>query len=458
MQLASYGARVLSRKGPQTARSIHIPSAIRPQSAGLGQKLLTQTRLALTRFVTHLTTPGTGTVSVARSFHAANPSIQQRLSFTARTTLARPLQPHFLPRPPVVPRTMMQVGLGTARNFSSGRPIFQQLADNIPVAGRAFYEADWEVNMHKERQKISRPSKKAAIAKASKELLKPAAKPKAAAATSTETEAEIEHYFPAPSVPDVTTYLLVPLAPTPTSRAPLPEFPMGRLALPAVLAIHDTHETHQLRVSSLFHRLDTANVWSRGVVCEAYATSADAHGVCNILKVEFAGWSKAEVRSVIGESGTGWCVLEEVHGAVLSDEEDAFSETSSILSGIAGDEPRVETPPVAMDPAQSFVLPTLDFSSTFLEASAHSRSPTPASESDIDVFSYTHSNGSAESDLWSDHEPVFVDPPSENGWFESRMELEDPWLSDGSGWQVGFSSDFSQRLGPTPEPIESAFA
>ncbi|KAF8161808.1 hypothetical protein K438DRAFT_1859470 [Mycena galopus ATCC 62051] len=472
MQLASYGARVLTRKAPQSARSLHV---LRPQSGGsLGQKLLTQTRLALNRFVTHLTTPGTGTVSVSRSFHAVNPSIHQRLSFAARNTLSRPLAPQFLPRGPVVPRGMTQVGLGTARNFSSGRPIFQQLADNIPIAGRAFYEADWELNMHKERLHMRRPSKKAAK-QASKELLKPTVtKVKAASAATVDSETELEHYFPAPLEADVTTYLLIPLAPTPTARAPLPEFPLalphpstsgtgasdGRLPLPALLALHDAHEAHSLRVSSLFHRLDTADVWTKGVLCSAYASSANAEGVCTVLKVEFRGWSKAAVRGVIGESGTGWCVLEETRATLDSlheEDEDALSDASSLLSGRAS--PMAQA--AEMDPAQSFILPTLDFSSDFLARS----SPSPSSHGDS---FFTHPNTSAESDLslssggWSDHTHDFltVDPPSENGWFEAQVGA-DPWLDverdNTGGWQMGFSSQFSSRL-TSPGPMESVFA
>ncbi|KAF8171548.1 hypothetical protein K438DRAFT_1852443 [Mycena galopus ATCC 62051] len=445
MQLAS----------PQSARSLHVSSGA---SQTLRQKLLTQTRLALNRFVTQLTTPGTGTVSVSRSFHAANPSIQQRLSFAARNTLSRPLAPQFLPRGPVVPRGMTQVGLGTARNFSSGRPIFQQLADNIPIAGRAFYEADWELNMHKERLHMRRPSKKAAK-QASKELLKPTVtKVKAASAATVDSETELEHYFPAPLEADVTTYLLIPLAPTPTARAPLPDD--GRLPLPALLALHDAHEAHSLRVSSLFHRLDTADVWTKGVVCSAYASSANAEGVCTVLKVEFRGWSKAAVRGVIGESGTGWCVLEETRSLLDSlheEDEDALSDASSLLSGRASPMAQV----AEMDPAQSFILPTLDFSSDFLARSS------PSHSSHGDSF-FTHPNNSAESDLslssggWSDHTHDFltVDPPSENGWFEAQLGA-DPWLDverdNTGGWQMGFSSQFSSRL-TSPEPMESVFA
>ncbi|KAJ7781581.1 hypothetical protein B0H16DRAFT_1298996 [Mycena metata] len=459
MQLASHGARAIARNAPTTARSIHIPAAARPQATHLGHKLLTHTRLALTRFIGHLTTPGTGTVSAARSFHAVNPSIQQRLSFTARTTLARPLAPQFLPRAPVVPRTMTQVGLGTARNFSSGRPLFQQLADNVPIAGRAFYEADWDLDSPKERlHRKRRPSKKAAaVATHSKELLKPTAAKKAQvtlSAPAEESATELNRYFAAPAA-EVTTYLLVPLAPTPTARAPLPEFPSGRLPLPALLAMHNEHDTHALRVSSLFHRLDTADVWSRGAVCSAYASSADARGVCTILKVEFMGWSKAAVRGVLGESGTGWCVLEETAADAYDadgEDADAFSETSSILSGMAS--PRGVLTPPEIDPAQSFVLPTLDFSSSFLAASGASATADHASSI------------------------AFIDPPSENGWFERRFDNANanPWLDDLSdsdsdtslsgsvsdgGWTglgLGFSSEFGRRMAATPEPLESAFA
>ncbi|KAJ7750140.1 hypothetical protein DFH07DRAFT_828311 [Mycena maculata] len=433
MQVASYGARDLARKAPHKTRSIHIPSAIRPQSTGLGQRVFAQTRLALSRFVTHLTT---------RSFHAANPSIQQRLSFTARTALARPLHPHFVPRGPVLPRTVAQVGLGTARNFSSARPLFQQLADNVPIAARAFYEADWETAIHTERENMSRPAKKPPQIRPSKELLKPTPKPAVVAVAA--PEMDMEHYFAAPSAPAVTTYLLIPLAPTPTARAPLPEFPAERLPLPALLALHDAHATHALRVSSLFQRLDSADVWARGVACSAYSSSAAPRGVCTVLKVEFRGWSKAAVRGVIGESGTGWCVLEEAAPDSREDDEDAFSDTSSVLSGMED----------AIDPAQSFVLPTLDFSSAFRAASA-SPHHSPA------LFAHPNSSGSdlgAWSDAFSD-DVAFVDPPSENGWFERSLSAseENPWLETQSGWGLGFSSAFAQRQARA-EPLESAFA
>ncbi|KAF7294096.1 hypothetical protein MKEN_01456200 [Mycena kentingensis (nom. inval.)] len=435
MQLASHGARALARQAPPGSRGLHVPPAFRLPRTTFTQRIVSQTRTVLSRFVTHLTTPGIGSnVSAARSFHAANPSIHQRLSFAARHTLARPLQPTLLPRAPVVQRTVAQVGLGTARSFSTSRPIFQHLAENVPVVGRAFYEADWELKMREEMAAMRRPTKKTSAIQKSKETLKPTSVAKAIV----EDNNELDHYFPAPSVPAVTTHLLVPLAPTPTSRAPLPEFPVGRLPLRSLLDIHDQHETQSLRVASLFQRLDNADVWTRGAICSAYSSSAGPDGVCNVLKIEFIGWSMAAVRGVIGESGTGWCVLEEEHSAALDptlDSEDGLSDTSSLLSGMAT--------PLSPNPAQSLVLPTLDFSSSFRGSwSASSAGSDPAI--DDGAFSYAHSNDSSE---WSD-----VSPASEpERWFGNSGD--NPWVSSeslssvgsGSSSWLGFSSDFGQR-------------
>jgi len=364
---------------------------------------------------------------------------------------------------------MAQVGLGTARNFSSGRPIFQHLAENIPIAGRAFYEADWDAHMRQEMENMTRPSKKRASKKqASKELSKPTEKLLAHAHAPSTSESEMEHYFPASSVPSVITYMLIPLAATPTERAPLPEFPSGRLPLAALLEIHDSHEIHSLRVSSLFQRLDAADVWSRGAVCSGYASSVGPRGVCTILKVEFVGWSKAAVRGIIGESGTGWCVLEETIGATgleNSFDDGELSDTSSILSEIGLEDPVPSPPAGVTNPTSSFVFPTLDFSSAFLGASgADAWSPAASGRSGTDFFAHSNSSGS-DLGAWPDDASsvAFVDPPSENGWFETGSR--NPWLETSSsleGSWLGFSSQFSQRQAHartvTPEPLESTFA
>jgi len=378
-------------------------------------------------------------------------SIQHGFSFPVRTALARGVQTYFLPRaPPPAPRCLAQVGLGTARNFSSGRPIFQNLVENVPIASRALYEADWDIKVRKERE-MMRKSLKGKSSKISfgKEKLKPRIqdmilkenKP----AKQFAVESELDQYFVTPATSDMTTCLLIPLAPTPTSRVPLNPFastntsllPLGELA-----SIRASHEIHSLRVSSLFSRLDAANVWERGVQCSAFSHGGGVEGVCTMLKVEFVGWTKAEVRSVIGEGGTGWCVLEEVKTSpdkaisTFSDfDDDLSSDVSSVLSGMVGDSGRasplaVMSANMEVDPAQSFILPTLDFSSSFL--------------SETDTLSRTSSGDDRFSSVQS--EPDF-DP-----WFDSDSS-SDGGLSRTDSWVVpactngrfGFSSHFSQR-------------
>lgn len=56
--------------------------------------------------------------------------------------------PQYLPRGPYTtnalphgPHAVANIGLGTARNFSSGRPVFQNLVQNVPIVARALNEA-----------------------------------------------------------------------------------------------------------------------------------------------------------------------------------------------------------------------------------------------------------------------------------------------------------------------------
>ena len=379
-----------------------------------------------------------------------------------------------------------------ARNFSTGRPIFQHLAENVPVAVRALYEADLDLEIQKrnERKRLVAP-KTVEKAKKTQEMIKPLQKsPKRKAlanveyAKSSELLEETERYFSNVAVAPVTTYLLIPLAPTPTSRIPLPLDPLPSLSGPSqeprllpplsyIGSLHTSHATHSLRVSTLFTRLDQANVWARGVRCSAYS-EGHAHrkrhksgesdeGVCTLLKVEFVGWSKAEVRSVIGESGTGWCVLEEAlheEDEELTDMESLSSELSeadqisneSLRFGNFGSSGMETT-----DPSESFILPILDFSSSF------NTSPPPSASVSPNVFTAIPSE--MENDPWVDDcydsdssswrsssqsessEVVIIDPPSTNGWFGS---------GHGLGPRLGFSSQF-ERMRDELEPREVMF-
>ncbi|KAI0637460.1 hypothetical protein C8Q77DRAFT_1097710 [Trametes polyzona] len=501
MQLASSGFRAL--KGAQAhffpsggttqvsanaTRAIHIPAyAPRPAAVSKTQTAIKQTRNLLSRFVAHLTTPGilrapadvVSGASRARAFHGPAtrmPSIQDRMSYTTRTFLSRPPTVPFLPRAPGVPRNIAQVGLGTARNFTTGRPVFQHLAENVPIYARAFSEADWKVRMQEERERLKMEKAKAKAharkARKAQVALRPLKPVKAVttAAVSEPKQEELEHYFPTPAAPEVTTHLLIPLAPTPTTRLPLSPNPSSSSARPLlplelIASMHTSHGTHALRVSTLFARLDTSHVFDDpGVHCEA---RGDPSGLCTVLEVRFEGWTASRVRGVIGEAGTGWCVLDEVwrdEERAEAEEMDAALETMSAvesdleshaglasLSGLSDINGSWDASAGHIDPARSFVLPTLDFSASF---AAPSWSSPPASRGPPSV-------SSALEDLqfhneWSEIEDGFSSPGSPGDYdadYSSDGSSVSAWMGP-AGPEVPrleeswfrFSSQFSERM------------
>jgi hypothetical protein len=344
----------------------------------------------------------------------------------------------------------------------------------VPITGRAFWEADWEVRVHKEREKMKarKPKAKGKENKKGKEMMKAKQEKIRVAETNSKegeenTKNELERYFPSASVDlTVTTYLLIPLAPTPTSRLPLPLTPSVNsstthplLPFSYLAAVHTDHTTHSLRVSTLFARLDARQVFDDPhVACSAYG---DPSGMATILEVKFGGWSEAHVRSVLGEAGTGWCVLEEVREDDRTDTEamdDALSEMSFDLEDRAFSPGHQE-----IDPSASFVLPTLDFSASSgfpaqMDNSWSSPIPTPSPArtpslpiSDLEfhnTWSSLERSRSSES-LYLDSELALSDIESE-AWEETLnppVPLSRRSSSDSESWiGLGFSSSFSGRV------------
>ncbi|KAF5358144.1 hypothetical protein D9756_001956 [Leucocoprinus leucothites] len=380
-------------------------------------KLFSQTRNIWTQIFNQLTAPGlrvptylhNTSTGAARSLHSSGtvPTIKSGLSFHARTALSSGPRYH-LPRPPHVGvQVATNVGLGTARNFSTARPIFQNLVDNVPVVGRAFYEADLDLKQGRTKHHRARRIRLSSQEK-TREMLKPRETP-LAVPSSEDSEADIAHYFDTGVAP-VTTYLLVPLAPTPTSRVPLPEVPLLYDDSPALLPPlsyfghhHALHDNHAARVSSLFLRLDQARVWSKGAKCSAYGNAVeDGGGHCTMLTVEFVGWTSAEVRAVIGEGGTGWCgLVERRFGDV-----DEMSEHSSVadpaeIAAVKSSDHR--------EVSSSFIMPTLDLSSSGVDLSV----PSSPSTNSFSLPSSTFSS-----------RPMSPIP-------DDISEYEDPWRDDG---------------------------
>lgn len=289
---------------------------------------------------------------------------------------------------------------------------------------------------------------------------------------------EFEHYFPQPPKAEVTTYLLIPLVPTPSSRLPLPISPPSRrsshplLPFSLLSSIHNDHSMHALRVSTLFSRLDSQRIFSNSSV--SCSTFGDRSGLCTILEVKFEGWSEDRVRGVLGELGTGWCVLEEVREDLAKEEQEAMDNALEEMTNTSAATPAEIG--VGIDPAASFVLPTLDFSASFPVPShnswASSQFATPAL---VDLeFHNAWTNASlsgSESDMDSDFDlgsDVDVDHLSDidsagSAWedsFEvsshlSRMGAAAP-RSQEEWIPLGFSSQFSGRVQDN-EPREFLF-
>jgi len=524
MHYASQGVRNVTRKGiyyrghngpgvvttGTTSRSLHISSSllgatrvlhqttinslesIRPRNPS--HRLFAASKNVFQRLFTQLTTPGfripthfaQAQHTSARSLHNAHHrggSIQSGLSFAARASLkSNALQRRatmFLPRPPLLspPRCggVIQIGLGTARSFSTSRPIFQHLAENVPVAARALYEVDWHVEMKKEQARMhSITSKKPKSIKKSKAMLQPTREinktlsPIAVESNEETTlQQEFNLYFPVADVAPVTSYLLIPLAPTPSLRMSLSHNlpPSAGLDEPTLLpplsylsSLHASHSTHALRVSTLFTRLDQANVWSRGgVSCSAYSQSLsrrrqtskdelEAEGVCTVLKLEFKGWTKVKVRGIIGESGTGWCALEEVWDNEVSREDSSDEDNSHSGSVSVGNLDYEDCEFV--DPAQSLVLPTIDFSSSdFLSTASSSQTSAEdifASVPETDPWAeeYPYSSSSSDSDL-SD---LIIEVPFANGQSDSSYLLN------------SFSSRFANAVDSSEVELEASEA
>ena len=463
MQAASHGVRAIRGHVPQlnalpgtkigTSRSIHTSSALRfpslPHAAHhtptpFSQRLLSKTKTAVGRYFALLTAPArVGVTSTPASFcnvaHLAKsnaPPIQQTFSMQARQAVGRPFGAYHLPKAPgLTPRSVTQVGLGTARNFHSSRPLFQNLVENVPIALRAFTEADWELETEGKQPTKMTKRKEAHKTKKTKQMAKPIEQK---LQQVSETQTEFDYYFAAPPA-TVTTNLLVPLAPTPSSRQPLPSTPSPSLIpLSILLDVHSSHQLHSLRVSSLFSRLDAAKVWvNPGVSCSVYG---DPSGLASIMKIEFKGWTKARVRMVLGDAGRGWCLMEEVG---MEDSTDS-APLSPVLSGMSTPFSGCSTPPYDfdeedsftgdppfsefdVDPSNSLLIPSLELSNHEVWADSprvpeHIAIPGPSSDPELDVD--YDSDGSLGYDRFSDHS----DPESTGfGWMvmSSRVSVVD---------------------------------
>jgi len=312
--------------------------------------------------VAALEAPATGRFAEqSRSIYTGtSPSITQRLSLPARLAVNRPLAAPRLPKITPVPRTVADVGLGTARNFSS-RPVFQHLVENVPIVVRSATELDLDPRVRKSKAKrlAGRPTKRKAQAPRRKVLppVNLAPTPALEASVISNIESEFAHYFPAAASSTV-TLLTIPLQPV-ASRSPLPEpredaSPLDLASfVPTVCAYQD----HRLRIDTLLERLTRADVWKRGASSTTHDTGS---GVADVVQVQFDGWSAADVKAMLGHAGKGWCTIEERTNPPIERDSALVEDEWNTLR-----ESMMHAP--VEDSQVTLVLPTLDFSSRVLD-------------------------------------------------------------------------------------------
>lgn len=247
-----------------------------------------------------------------------------------------------LPRPPSIPRRVTDVGLGTARKFSTARPLFQHLVQNVPVAGRAFYELDLDVqkklnpafgvsrfgNVAKEQDSLpkipssifQRQSHPAVLSWVSRDD----SESKATSDANEPSEEQLNSYFASPSPSfSLVTFLQIPLLPAPLPSPAAAAFLQPEengmanpadsllifLDLSSIASERVLYSTHAARVSSLYDRLNANRVWEHGASFEALYD--DSSGLCFALRVKFEGWTEEDTRSILDLTGDNfnWCTL-----------------------------------------------------------------------------------------------------------------------------------------------------
>ena len=396
--------------------------------------------------------------------------ILRNLSSTSKFSLAHsPVSRVYLPRGPqgfqnVGYRGLAQeVGLGSARNFSTGRTVFHHIAEkNASIGVRAFLEMDAGTDLRTVQVSRTRGRKEEKTTKKTRKTMM--FKPKPVVVKT--KEEEFAQYFKQEE-PEVVTYLQVALATTPSAHMPFAasadsSIDAARLLpLRAILDAQQQFYAHSEFVSSLFSRMDAQDVWNSPKGRVTVESWGDLSGLCTELRVRFEGWSDEDVRALfsglLADEGIGRWAIQELYpskpfAARVVQSSDSLSTivADSIPTSMLAS-PALSNAELGMemdDPWSSgpcLIMPQLDFSSSL---PVHDSLPSPI----FDESLHDHDSDSSDSDL--DHlSDAGSDAWSETG--ESQMLMPSVLSIDDlsasrvtesvSGW-INFSSDFLGRI------------
>lgn len=236
-----------------------------------------------------------------------------------RGTVARPRRAFGGPTPRGVafPANVSHIGLGPARNFSSARPIFENVCQNVPLGLRALADTDGvdRRKWAKVRRDVRRAHRTAvkgqgrALPRA--EQLRRIEFSSFFGSTVAEASASAV-VKPAVAVANATVdpvMLVLPLEPTlalpyPSDNAIIPGSTSSsyRLLTPTVLhslhSIQNAYESHAHRIRALSNRLTSAGVFDDpGVAVEMIFSDGE-----KLVEVRFpSSWSRRDVEQACGE-------------------------------------------------------------------------------------------------------------------------------------------------------------
>ncbi|KAL8283617.1 hypothetical protein RQP46_005412 [Phenoliferia psychrophenolica] len=244
------------------------------------------------------------TVSPNQAFRAVRGSARARPGFGGPT-----------PRPTAFPSNVSHVGLGPARNFSSSRPIFENVINNVPLGLRALVDSDgidqrkWRKTAH-----TIRKAERTAVKGQGRPLPRAQEMRMAEFASffgSTTAEASAVAVIEQADVVATTdadqVVLVIPLEPSlslPLSSTTntLSDSSSYRLLNPAVLtslhAIQLAYESHAHRVRGLSNRLTCAGVFDdSNVDVEMIFIGSE-----KFVEVRFpTSWTRRDVEQACGE-------------------------------------------------------------------------------------------------------------------------------------------------------------
>ena len=366
-----------------------------------------------------------------------------------------------------------EIGLGTARNFSTGRTVFHHVIEkNASIGVRAFLEMDGSTDLR--TVQVSRTRARKSEHKVKKERKRMAFKPTKPVVVKTKGE-EVAQYFKQEE-PDVVTYLQVALAATPSARMPFAASTDGSLDSTRLLPLRAMLNTQQLFyaqsefVSNLFRTMDAHDVWNSPKGRVKVESWGDLSGLCTELRVRFEGWSEEDVRALFAGlltdgAAEGWAI-QELHPpeplpervpqlsdsliTIIADSIPPSMLVSPVLSNADLEaEMKLEDPWESAGPR--FIMPQLDFSSSLSTPDSPSSLSLSLTFFDESLLDHEMSDGDldhlsdAGSEAWSDTAESTVSLMSMPSVL-SIDNLSASRITESVGGWTGFGSDFLGRI------------